>query len=58
MKQSMEYFYPLKDREKARQAMNESRLQLMVGQVMSTEGPFADVEGVKAAITKSRHKAE
>jgi GGDEF domain-containing protein len=54
IKQSMEYFYPLKDRDEARKAMSENRLRLMVGQVISTEGPFADLPALKDAIEKHR----
>ncbi len=55
IKQSMEYFYPLKDRDEARRAMAENRLRLVVGQVLSTEGPFTDVSAVKDLIGKHRH---
>ena len=55
IKQSMEYFYPLKDRDEARKAMAENHLQLVVGQVLSTEGSFADVTALKGAVNKSRH---
>jgi len=54
LRQSMEYFYPLKDREKARQAMQENRLKLEIGQVLHAEGPFADLDTLKAAIRRSR----
>jgi DNA-binding response OmpR family regulator len=53
IRQSMEYFYPLKDREKARQAMAENRLQLIVAQVLSSEGPYPDLETLKAAIRRA-----
>ncbi len=55
IKQSMEYFYPLKDRDEARKAMAENRLQLVVGQVVSTEGPFPDLVALKELISKHRH---
>ncbi len=54
LRQSMEYFYPLKDREKARQAMQENRLKLEIGQVAHADGPFADLDALKAAIQRSR----
>ncbi len=54
LKQSMEYFYPLKDREKAKQAMEENRLKLVIGQVSHTNGPFADLEALKTAVLRSR----
>lgn len=50
----MEYFYTFKDREKAREAMAENRLQLTVSETASTEGTFADLDALKAAIDKSR----
>jgi DNA-binding response OmpR family regulator len=54
LKQSMEYFYPLKDREKAKQAMHENRLQLVIGHVLSTNGPYADKDALKTAVLNSR----
>jgi hypothetical protein len=57
IKQSMEYFYPLKDRDEARKAMAENRLRLVVGQVLSTEGPYASVDALKDAISKHRLNA-
>jgi PleD family two-component response regulator len=54
LEQSMEYFYPLKDREKAKQAMEESRLKLVIGHVNSSQGPFTDTEALKAAMLSSR----
>ncbi|MBX3084921.1 MAG: response regulator [Anaerolineae bacterium] len=54
IKQSMEYFYPLKDREKARQAMLENRLRLLVSQVVEKDGNFETVDSLKEAIVKSR----
>jgi GGDEF domain-containing protein len=40
LKQSMAYFYPLKDREKAKQAMEENRLKLVIGQIDHHRGPL------------------
>jgi DNA-binding response OmpR family regulator len=54
IKQSMEYFYPLKDRDEARKAMSENRLRLVVGQLLSTEGPFEDLAALKASLEKHR----
>ena len=57
LKQSMEYFYPLKDRDKARQAMQDNRLQLVIGQVTQRQGPFADLDALREAVLRSReHK--
>lgn len=55
IKQSMEYFYPLKDRDEARRAMAENRLRLMVGQVLSSSGPYADIDALNIAINANRH---
>ena len=54
IKQSMEYFYPLKDRDEARRAMAENRLRLMVGHVTSTEGHFTDVDSLTRTVEQSR----
>ncbi|MBN1681797.1 MAG: response regulator [Anaerolineae bacterium] len=54
LKQSMEYFYPLKDREKAKQAMAENRLKLAIGEVKRSSGPFADLDALKGAVLRSR----
>ncbi|MEP7285380.1 MAG: response regulator [Chloroflexota bacterium] len=55
IKQSMEYFYPLKDRNEARRAMAESRLRLMIGQVLVSDGPFTDLDMLGQAINEHRH---
>ena len=54
IKESMEYFYPFKDREKAKQAMLENRLRLLVSQVVEKDGNFEDVDSLKESIVKSR----
>ncbi len=54
LKQSMAYFYPLKDRDKARQAMEDNNLKLVIGQVESTQGPFNDLEMIREAVLNSR----
>lgn len=54
LRQSMEYFYPLKDRDKARQAMEENRLKLVIGQIDHGSGPYADLETLKQAVLASR----
>lgn len=53
LRQSMEYFYPLKDRDKARQAMEANHLKPVIGQVLHSDGPFSDLEGLKAAIHRA-----
>jgi PleD family two-component response regulator len=46
IQQSMEYFYPLRDREKAREAMAQGHLRLSVAQVNSDDAP-QDVDALK-----------
>jgi len=54
LRQSMEYFYPLKDRDKAKRAMEENRLKLVIGQIDHSGGPFADLDALKQAVLGSR----
>lgn len=54
IRQSMEYFYPLKDREKAREAMEASSLKLSIGIVDEDDGPFDDLAVFKTAIEAAR----
>jgi DNA-binding response OmpR family regulator len=49
--QSREYFYPLRDRDKARKAMEENLLQLRSGVLDHTTGPFSSLENLRAALT-------
>ena len=58
LNQSMEYFYPLKDRDKAREAMQKNRLTLAIGLVEHKQGPFADLEALKKAIQTARKLEE
>lgn len=50
VKRSMELFHPSKDPDEARQAMNNSRLQLVTGQLTSADGNFEDVPSLKTAL--------
>jgi DNA-binding response OmpR family regulator len=58
LKQSMAYFYPLKDRDKAKQAMEENRLKLVIGQVDHHQGPFSDLDAMKTMVQKSRERGD
>ncbi len=49
VKRSMDLFHPSKDPDEA-QAMTASRLQLVTGQLASTDGNFDDVPGLKTAL--------
>lgn len=50
LEQSMEYFYPLKDRDRVREAMDENRLRLTMGTLHHDEGPFSDLDDLKTAL--------
>lgn len=54
LSQSMEYFYPLKDRSKAQQAMHDHCLTLAIGQITHAQGPLADLDAFKADLMASR----
>jgi GGDEF domain-containing protein len=56
IRQSMEYFYPLKDREKAKQAVAEQRLRLIVWQVLASDGNYFDPDELKQAIQAAMPK--
>ena len=51
--QSREYFYPIKDRQKAQKAMQEHHLTIKSGVVQSTDKTFADVDSLKKALTEA-----
>lgn len=53
IQQSREYFYPLKDRDKAREAMEANHLQLVSGVITRTSGPFKGLEDLREALRKS-----
>ncbi len=48
--QSREYFYPLRDHERAKQAMQEHHLKVVSAVVTEDDGPFADAEALKAKL--------
>jgi len=50
IKQSREYFYPLKDRDKAREAMEANHLRLSSGTVDHTQGPFDSLEDLMSKL--------
>lgn len=50
IRQSREYFYPLKDRDKAREAMEANHLKLTSGVIDHTDGPFDSMEAIKDAL--------
>lgn len=52
LQQSMEYFYPVSDREKAKQGLIETQLNLLIGMVANSTD-FTDVDMLKDALYKS-----
>jgi len=54
--QSREYFYPLRDRNRAQQAMQEQHLRITSGVVTGADGPFPSVDELQAALTKALHE--
>jgi PleD family two-component response regulator len=51
IRQSREYFYPLKDRDKAREAMEANHLHLSSGVIDHTAPKFEDLDALKKALT-------
>jgi DNA-binding response OmpR family regulator len=51
LEQSMDYFYPLKDRE---QSHNGPRLSVSLTQLSASDGPFEDLEALKEQILHKR----
>jgi DNA-binding response OmpR family regulator len=51
--QSREYFYPLRDHEKVKEAMEANYLRLSSGVVAHSEGPFKDLEQLKEALHRA-----
>jgi len=50
IRQSREYFYPLKDRERAKEAAEAHQLRLRSGLLDKSAGPFENVEALKNAL--------
>ena len=50
LEQSREYFYPLKDRDKAREAMAAQQLKITGGIVAGKAGAFANLDALKKAL--------
>ncbi len=50
--QSMDYFYPLKDRELSKSAGNSERLSLALRTLAASQGKFADLGALKTALQR------
>ncbi len=51
--QSREYFYPLKDRDRAQKAMEENHLRLTSASITQADGPYDNAEAMAAALHKA-----
>ena len=52
LEQSLDYFYPIKDREQS--ASSGQRLLFRVGVLQPSEGPFASLDALKMALVKKK----
>lgn len=50
LEQALDYFYPLKDREQA--ATNANRLEIHMGHLLASQGPFDSLDSLKAEILR------
>lgn len=55
IQQSREYFYPIKDRNKAQKAMEENQLALSSAIITRESGTYADVKALKEALHGALH---
>ena len=53
LEQSLDYFYPLKDRDQEIPAKH--RLSVRISQLLSSEGPFTGLEALKAELLRRRN---
>lgn len=51
--QSREYFFPLRDRMRSKEAMTEDSLQIESGAIEDADGSFEDLAALKAALDKT-----
>ena len=54
LSQSLEFFYPLSDRDGATESPLSERLAILIGQVTHREGPFDGVPALKSALLAAR----
>ena len=50
IRQSREYFYPVRDRQKVREGIETEHLRLMSASVSSADGPFATIDALMDAL--------
>lgn len=58
IRQSMEYFYPLKDRAKAHEETAKGHLHLVVTQILSTDKAFENLDALTEAINKGHETSK
>lgn len=51
LEQTLDYFYPLKDRDSAQA---EKKLRVSLSRLLHTDGPFSDIEHLKAELARQR----
>ena len=54
LSQSLEFFYPLGDRDEAGAVLSAGRLTMLIGQVTHRDGPFDEVKALKTALLDAR----
>jgi DNA-binding response OmpR family regulator len=53
LQNSLDYFYPLKDRDKLRSTSDEIRLQLIIGTLTNKDGEFHGLDELKTALLRA-----
>ncbi|MBZ0310804.1 MAG: response regulator [Anaerolineae bacterium] len=54
LQNSLDYFYPLKDRDKLRSTSDEIRLQLIIGTLTNKDGEFHGLDELKTALLRAK----
>jgi DNA-binding response OmpR family regulator len=53
LEQSLDYFYPLKDRDQ--EAVTDNRLRVRMSQLLTSDGPFLGLDDLKAELLRRRN---
>lgn len=54
LQNSLEYFYPLKDRDRVRNSTEDSRLQLVIGTLLGRDNDFNSLDDLKTALLRAK----
>ncbi len=54
LQNSLEYFYPLKDRDRVRNSTEDSRLQLVIGILLGRDNDFNSLDDLKTALLRAK----